>query len=204
MVDSANDVLTRIIGDGANDDMTDHIRERIRPHQASFNFRPCFMDWHVPLRRGNRRCDYDKECQVLRFVLARATQGDPESVIMCVLSVVLAPPVLLVSLVPSRASLQIAAPFLQFCCLTERRRAHACNCVCCRWKSIACDSGQNFGLFLSKMCACTIPIYLADSRMAQLFNAPCSSACQKSRGIRVRVCAGAYVALGFNTARRTF
>eukprot|EP00928_Gymnodinium_smaydae_P029597 TRINITY_DN22248_c0_g1_i1.p1 TRINITY_DN22248_c0_g1~~TRINITY_DN22248_c0_g1_i1.p1 ORF type:complete len:959 (-),score=130.29 TRINITY_DN22248_c0_g1_i1:175-3051(-) len=30
------------------------------------------------------RCDYDKECQVLRYVLANARPGDPDSVVRCI------------------------------------------------------------------------------------------------------------------------
>jgi len=89
---AAQMLVERLEADRAADAVSQIIRERL----AKRNIAPCCHQgggppralaraldcWRVPTRvRGNPRCDYDKECQLLRYVLAKASRGDPVSVI---------------------------------------------------------------------------------------------------------------------------
>merc|ERR1712032_1495522 len=69
--------------DGAGDEVTQILRQRLVEYSRS-GHSPLLSawDWRIPPRiRGNPRCDYNKECQVLRYVLATAEAGNPASVI---------------------------------------------------------------------------------------------------------------------------
>lgn len=79
-------VLGQMEADGAGDIVTQLLRDQLLGGQEADGSMgggvTCKMDWHVPLRiRGNPRCDYEKECQLLRYVMATSQPGDPVSVI---------------------------------------------------------------------------------------------------------------------------
>eukprot|EP00929_Paragymnodinium_shiwhaense_P019633 TRINITY_DN13321_c0_g1_i1.p1 TRINITY_DN13321_c0_g1~~TRINITY_DN13321_c0_g1_i1.p1 ORF type:complete len:971 (-),score=216.78 TRINITY_DN13321_c0_g1_i1:742-3654(-) len=86
--DAAWQLLERVTADGAADVVSELLRcrllaaERGRPPSQLLRY---LTGWRVPHSMpSHMRCDYDKECQVLRHVLATAQQGDPESVLRAI------------------------------------------------------------------------------------------------------------------------
>lgn len=79
----AEELVRRMQDDGAGDTITQLLQQRLAAHANTHSSALLSaFDWRVPPRiRGNPRCDYNKECQVLQYVLSTAQAGDPSSVI---------------------------------------------------------------------------------------------------------------------------